>query len=381
MHAGSLIAVLAVAQLMSADKAASLRAYLPRVDDARIQAVLDDPNLILYTDAEIEPAYQQNDGALPGLHAVSYNISADRSEPFGNGNREFPWGSPAGMHKSPHSVFRFLLLPVVRGARLPVVVFRRLLRGDRLFSHCWIYPVGTVVGECLIQNGPDGHGYAFEVRTRTRERGQWAVDAFRPFPTPESLADGIKRLEPTWESQPALRDAVARLSQPGQATVRTLVSGHPRESFRSVALVEELPPLPPALVAKLLTKTPFRSALGTAWRETEKHVAAAPTTRQAFHVVPANYEAGFIQVDRQSCMRCHENTLDHVRTFEPRRDWYGRIRGSDGIFSFHPFSRASISHNGFGLPISMNPRLVEAGIVERYDSAKHPAHLYHELER
>jgi hypothetical protein len=68
-----------------------------------------------------------------------------------------------------------------------------------------------------------------------------------------------------------------------------------------------------------------------------------------------------------------------VREFEPRRDWYGRIRGSDGIFSFHPFAPESISHNGSGLPVRLNPRLVEAGIVEPYDAGRHPASLYHEL--
>jgi hypothetical protein len=369
MHASALVAAMLVGQLMSAEKAASLRVYFPRVDDAKIQSVLSDPNLILYTDAEIEPAYQQNDGALPGLHAVSYNISADQSEPFGNGNREFPWGTPAGLHKSRHSVFRFLLLPVVRGVRLPVVWFRRLLRGDDRQSVCWVYPVGTVVGEVLIQNGPDGHGYAFEVRTRTRERGQWAVDAFRPFPTPEALAERLKEL------------GYAQPVSFGQPTLRTLADQHPRQTFRSTALVEELPPLPASVVAKLLTTTPFKSALGTAWRETDQHVAAAPTTSQAFHIVPPNYEAGFIQVDSQSCKRCHENTLDHVDDFDAGRDWYGRIRGSDGIFSFHPFARESISHNGFGRPVRMNPRLEQAGIVEPYDAAKHPANLYHELDK
>lgn len=371
MHVNAVaFAVLAIGQLMSAEKAASLRAYFPRVDDAKIQAVLSDPALILYTDAEIEPAYQFMDaaGGMSGVHAVSYNISAEPSEPFGNGNREFPWGAPAGLHKARGvSVFRFLRLPV-HVARRPVVWFRKLLRGDSRSSVCWIFPVGTVVGEVLILN--DGqHGYAFEVRTRTRERGQWAVDAFRPFPTPEGLAERLKEIG---YQQPVSF---------GRPTLRTLADQHPRQTFRSTALVEELPPLPADVVAKLLTTTPFKSALGTAWRETDKHVAAAPTTSQAFHIVPANYEAGFIQVDSQSCKRCHENTLDHVDVFDASRDWYGRIRGSDGIFSFHPFSRASISHNGFGLPISMNPRLVEAGIVEPYDAAKHPANLYHELDR
>jgi hypothetical protein len=376
-----LLATSALGQLMAPAREAELRRHFPRVDDPAIQAVLDDPGLLLYTDHEIEPAYQQWDGALPGLHAVSYNISADPREPFGNGNREFPWGTPAGLHQARHSVFRFLRLPLRAGRRLPVAVFRRLRRGDHVPAYEWVFPVGTVVGEVLIQEGPDGRGYAFELRTRTRERGEWAVDAFRPFPTPESLAAAIKR-QPDYSADPTLRVAVARLLSPGgRATAGELVARHPRPSFRQTALVEELPPLPPRLVARLLTGTPFRSALGTSWRDAGQHTAAAPTTREPFHVVPAGYAAGFVEVDRQSCMRCHESTLAHVREFEPRRDWYGRIRGSDGIFSFHPFDSASISHNGRGLPVRLNPRLVEAGIVEPYDAGRHPASLYHELER
>lgn len=365
----ALFAAMLVGQLMSPQRESELRAYFPKVDDKATQAVLDDPALLLYTDREIEPAYQQWDGALPGIHAVSYNISAEPSEPFGNGNREFPWGSPAGLRVARHSVFRFLLLPVRRGVRLPVVWFRKLLRGDDRPAVCWVFPVGTVVGECLIQTGHDGRGYAFEVRTRTRERGQWAVDAFRPFPTPEALAERLKELG---YQQPVSF---------GRPVLRTLVDRHPRQSFKSVALVEELPSLSPDVVAKLLTTTPFKSALGTSWRETSDHAAAAPTTSQPFHIVPAGYEAGFVQVDRISCARCHENTQDHVDLFDARRDWYGRIRGSDGIFSFHPFAPQSISHNGSGVPVRMNPRLVEAGVVEQYDAGKHPAAFYHELDK
>ena len=40
------------------------------------------------------PAYQDWSGGLDGLHSPFYNISAVRSEPIGNANREFPWGSP-----------------------------------------------------------------------------------------------------------------------------------------------------------------------------------------------------------------------------------------------------------------------------------------------
>jgi hypothetical protein len=129
-----------------------------------------------------------------------------------------------------------------------------------------------------------------------------------------------------------------------------------------------------------LDQTTFKSCLGTHWREGQgAAVNAAPTTRADFHVVPANYDAGFVEVDRQSCQRCHETVGQHVSRFQFGRDWYGRIRGSDGIFSFHPFEPGSVSYNGYGQPVQMRQELVAAGLLERYDPARHPSALYHEL--
>ena len=69
-----------------------------------------------------------------------------------------------------------------------------------------------------------------------------------------------------------------------------------------------------------------------------------------------------------------------AQSFEFGRDWYGRVRGSDGIFSFHPFSHASISFNGIGQAVSMRPELLEANVLERYDPGRHPRHVYQRLE-
>ena len=55
---------------------------------------------------------------------------------------------------------------------------------------------------------------------------------------------------------------------------------------------------------------------------------------------------------------------------EAGRDWYGRIRGSDGIFSFHPFDPNSISGNGYPAPVRMRDELVSSGVIERYDALR-----------
>ena len=64
------------------------------------------------------------------------------------------------------------------------------------------------------------------------------------------------------------------------------------------------------------------------------------------------------------------------RAADAGRDWYGRIRGSDGIFSFHPFDPSCISYNGYEQQARLRDEFVEGGLIERYDSSKHPSEHY-----
>ncbi len=371
-------------QFMTRQKELSLRAQLPTVDDPDMRAMLHDPALILYTDAEIPPAYQDWNGSLNGIHSIHYNISANDSEPFGNGNREFPWNSTGGTHRTKNvKTFRFLWLPRdEKGKQLPVVWHRRHLNGDSSRGYAWTFPVGTVFGEVLRMRSPSGRYYTFEMRLRIRESGDWGVDVFRPFPTHDDLAVRIKELRPTWEQNERLAKIVNSLQRPKQLKKHKLVNkGHSRQVFRQSAGVDSLPSLNDTrLTAELLTKTPFRTTLEHSWRIGSNGVAvAAPTTRASFHIVPANYDAGFIHVTRSSCIRCHNTVNQSVNNFDFSRDWYGRIRGSDGIFSFHPFDPSCVSRNGMGAGVRMNRRLVSAGLLQHYDRDRHPPEIYNSV--
>ena len=88
---------------------------------------------------------------------------------------------------------------------------------------------------------------------------------------------------------------------------------------------------------------------------------------------------GYVEVDRTSCMRCHETVNQPVANFQAGRDWYGRIRGSDGIFSFHPFDPGCISGNGYSQPVRMRDELVSAGVIEKYDAKKHDPLRYAQI--
>lgn len=372
-------------RLMSSEREALFRRAIPRVDNPQMASVLSDPELILYTQEEIPGAYQFWDGLLPGVHAVSYNISAEPKEPYGNGNREFPWGAPAGTHRTSNvTAFRFLRLPRdAEGRVLPVVWYRHQLSGDRSAGYAWTFPVGTVFGEVLAMRGPDGHDYTFELRTRTREYGAWEVDVFRPFPTAESLSTRIKELRADWNKQPKLAKLVAHLDSPQKLPVKTLADRIPgRRVFVETTGVDRLPPIDDdRLVAELLSGATFHSAAGEVWSGTPGATTSAPTTSARFHIVPASYDAGFVSVDGKSCQRCHDSVNRSVDDFDSVRDWYGRIRGSDGIFSFHPFSLECISHHGSPVAVRMRKEFEQAGILAQYDPKRHPSDIYQQLAK
>src|SRR5262249_16035399 len=85
--------------------------FWPKSNDACLNA-LKSTHLISLDNDLMPPAYQDFGGALQGVHSPSYTMSAVRSEPIGNANREFPWGAPAGLHESSNfKAFRFVHIP------------------------------------------------------------------------------------------------------------------------------------------------------------------------------------------------------------------------------------------------------------------------------
>jgi hypothetical protein len=371
-------------RLVSNEKHQQLQSQLPPVDDPRLEELFNDPSLLFYTEAEVPPAYQDWSSGLKGIHAPSYNVSANRSEPYGNGNVEFPWGSPGGTHRTTNvTTFRFVWLPRdERGRPRPIVWYRKFLPGSTSEGYAWIFPVGTVVGEVLQMRAPWGKLYTFELRVRTRESGAWAVDVFRPFRSTDELVSRIKELRPNWQNDTRLVKFIKSIQAPIRLTRHTLSdSNHSRLVFHQSMGVHNLPPIgDDALVVQLLTETVFKSALGSTWyTDSSRLHTVAPTTDAPFHIVPARYDAGFIEVDQVSCMRCHETVNQHVNDFNFGRDWYGRVRGSDGIFSIHPFDPSCISYNGTSQPARLNPTLINAGLLAPFDPRVHSTEIYHKL--
>lgn len=326
-------------RLLSDERHEVLVSHIPDSGDKVLGGLRRDPRLLVYTEREMPKAYQDWAGGLPGIHSPSYNISAAKPrEQFGNPNVEFPWGKPAGTEVVPDSefsTFKFMLLPDGK----PIEITRRYLSGDRRPSFVWEFPEDSVVGE-VLQLYHDGLYFTFEVRLRRKVKGEWRVSVYRPF---ASLSD--------------LREFCA--ANKHQLVVEDAKISQSHMIFKGEATTTALGRMPEALVRKALAKE-FVNVLGSEWSGD----SFAPTSREGFGLVPRNYQAATIAVNTKSCARCHESTLRHANEFDFFRDWYGRVRGSDGIFSFHPFEPSSISYSGIYQGAEIRKSFLDHGIVK-----------------
>jgi len=307
-------------KIMSKERHDIFLTHIPDSKDKFLNKIKKNPRLLIYTDYEIPNAYQDFAGALVGIHSPSYNISAAKpEEKYGNPNVEFPWGKPAGTENvsdSNFASFKFLLLPENES----IIIKRKYLNGDRFPSFIWDFPKKTIVGE-VLQIYYKEQRYTFEVRLRIKEN-DWKILSYKPFTNLKDF-DAFCKFNGT-----KLYFHEKRITQFHQI-------------FQGDAVTTSLDSIPDELVIRALNR-PFENALGQEWYK-NSHAA---TTDSDFHIVPKNYRAATIAIETKSCIRCHESVLKHANDFDSRRDWYGRVRGSDGIFSFHPFDPSCISHSG-----------------------------------
>lgn len=391
--------VVAGVKLFDSRREAYVRSFIPKVNDPRIQDILDNNDLVVYDKTVMPRAYQhemrgmrmENGNVVPtyqqymGVHWAGYNISGDAREAAkghgngGNGNIEFPWKFAGGTDKSHNTAtFHFYCPPLDDDGKPLSIIY--WWDGEK---YRYVNPVGAIYGEILIMSH-GGEYRTFELRIREREKGNWAVDIFRPFPTADSLSATIKRLRPSWRSDSQLRNVITHLDGNPRLIIDSLQDRlHPTESafVGEKVSVDVLPPIGDDELVNQLLDREFSSCLGVEWRETTNgYPSYAPTTRAAWHIVPTNYDGAFIGNDRVSCMKCHESTNKHVSNFDFHRDWYGRIRGSDGIFSMHCFDRSSVSTNGTVRPVKMDKMMLNSGVFAKYNPSRHPRSIYTTIE-
>lgn len=302
-----------------------LLSQIPKTHDAEFEALR--PNLVEY---DLPQAYSHHGTA----HSPAYNISAVRSEPYGNANREFPWLRPLGLDHCPNAFTKtFRYFP--SGKR--IILWRRNVGIDSSLQ--WVFPVGTVFCEVFYQRH-EGKEYPWLILTKTKDSDEdWVPAAFAPIAAREELSVYFG----------------LRVSKKSRIE---MVNPHPVRLVDSTKDVAQLPDIPSEKVIAMLSQ-PFQ-------RLDDYFDAASflPTSDQEFSLVPGDWTGGAVDLDAESCMQCHRSAGKHADEMDSRRDWYGHVRGSDGIFSWHPYDESSISGNGgdrqvrfrAGLPLVWNRR-------------------------
>lgn len=333
--------------------------------------------ITFYDDISMPRAYQIFDGrGRDGIHNARVNFTGGRDK-SGNANVEFPWDTAAGFLVKSGSLkprkydatgtfkgIRFMHLP----AGKKITWWNSVTMGaNRPLGLGWSYPEGTVFGELLLLTDSKGFDYTFEFRVREkRHDGTWDVDAYRPFRTLEEYIHAVATHESfvSQEEEPAIPEEFKNL----QWRAQHLHDLHPARSFDRHGWTIPLPRLKDALGLKLLDVAVFKSVRGKPFA-TEGHgkeTTFAPFSAHADQIVPKNYLGGLIKVSFKSCMGCHQDTDQSAVMFNSSRDWWGRVRGSDAILSFHPFDPSCVSDTGLGKGIKLRRELVASNMLRQW---------------
>jgi hypothetical protein len=378
-------------QLLAADVLAKYKTALPRITFAGLQRIFESPGTLWYDKVAMVPSYQDSvgDGVQTPIGARANSQGRDAISVIPRGRRffsedgktwSFPFAHTAGTDKATNlTVVNFLWLPVVNGKRLPVV-YRTIndpngMGGLGLRKWTWMFPKGTVVGEILFLTDSAGALTACEVRTRSRYLDGWGTNVFRPYPTAASLSAAIKEKRANWAQTPTLAAMVSHLENPGTLQAASADSPAYNNVFQVTGALDPLPPFQdPALVKELLAK-PFVPAYGLAWKASGNQRAFAPTTQEAFSIVPNGYEAGLLEVNERACTKCHDQAGRAINDFESTAVLYGDIWGEDQVFSFHPYDQTQ--YGNFNTENRrVRPEFATSGYVVAYDPNQHPATVY-----
>lgn len=380
-----------------------LKKSLPKVAYPALQQIFLSSQTVWYDHESLSPSYQASISQSPPYGANSndrwFDLVASPVRPTAQNFYDaakkrwrFPFATTAGTDQATNlRVFNFLWLPSKNGKLLPLAAGPKPEQiqgfGFSMNSWGWIYPNGAVLGELLFVTGTNGELLPSEVRIRTRYANGWAVNVYRPFPSAASLASSIKQRRPSWQSDVSLKLLVDSLENPRTLVQKSLKASQLPGTFSADGALDILPEIQDQqLVRELLTETTFVSSYGAIWKSGDGRTTYAATATKGLSIVPANYEAGLIQVSEDSCMRCHRDTGRGLTTFRP--DFgdiilYGEMWGRDGIFSFHPFDESQYSVfwlAGTTDNRRMNPRFERQGIVARFNASVHSAPDYPETE-
>lgn len=301
------------------------------------------PPGVPYKASEVEwytptDAYQF-DGSM---HSRRYNISAAKpAEPFGNANLEFPWKT-GGLDLSRNATTsKFRKYPA--GSQVTVWMDRGSTKSMSHGPTNWMidihrawrgkYPEGMLFGEVIKTDGR-----TTEVRSMVKRGGKWDFHVYRPFSSYNEVESYLSSSE--WFS-------------------RTLENKHPFRvvSVKSLDVNIEMNQI---WVDKILSQR-FRDVIDVPFfTSSSGQKCYCPSTTKPHQIVPINYQGWALS--KQTCVQCHQTVGKSTEELQPGRDWYGFVRGIDGVYSNDNIvDKRCISDNGFGRKVIFNQTEIAAG--------------------
>jgi hypothetical protein len=317
---------------------AKLGIVLPRIiGDTYIDRKLHDLRTVFYRLPQVYQQWvpatrvEQKDLATGAVtyteRPAAWGIYSTDVNPQLNANGDFPWESTFGLniaHRNGklgeiYDVINFFALPEgVDGKLVPIAV----LADERPIK--WLPPAGTVFGEILLVHYQNKI-YIQEIRTRrlNDDYTTWQVRVYRPV---QNRAEFTALTGIAYEPQK-----------------RFMHFRNPEEDkvFEVSGTVERLPNVAAEQTIRMLSR-PFQDVTDSGW---------SPAADQDFAILPKDYSLGVLgQPDSKVCASCHNQTGIGVNGLTPREKLIqskplenGNIRGSGGIFTWHPFASESVS--------------------------------------
>lgn len=303
------------------------------LDDVELSARIRNPAQTIFY--KLPPVWQRFNGTLSDYEWGVYPVSVD---PESHANLDFPWEGTVGLNSLVKAgelhtdTINFVSLPLQGDGRpYPIVVLHKI-------PVVWIFPVGTIVGE-IIYTRHKQQWWPQELRARVKGELSvvWDPLIYRPLASRSDLETILGQ----------------RIQNPAK---KWFHFRNPEEDlvFEMEGLVERLPIMDPTTVERILS-LPFKEVTYERWSD----ISHAPASDQAFNIFPKDYSFGLIDPDPTNCASCHRQTQVSVAQLIPREPTLarqgkkiGNIRGSDGIFSWHPFATIKgLVKGGSGLKV------------------------------
>jgi hypothetical protein len=386
-------------QIMSLEDIKNIERHLPRMEEGPVLDALRSRNRIWYDHETMPPMVQagpgrnaQNEfsetgrlGVMSGLALRAMRSLTSSSDPLA--------AVPGGTFRSSNvSSALLLVLPNRPNGRVyPFVWYTEELEGftdpdATVTGFDYTFPIGTLALEPIAVNDLENRQhYISIVRARIRAKDYYVPLTMSPVRTADECREVIQALRPNWRQDPQIFNFMHHLGSERMVKVtrRDGTPGNrnfqeaPNSIFTVTAMVDTLPPLPADLVRDILTKIPFKESSGYEW----KPGCPAPTTQEAFHIVPQFYEGPYISMDSTGCVMCHEEVQISARRHDPNNGKIAWMGGSkEGYISVHHVEPSTLSNTPTS-EVRPRKKWLDAGVIAKYtdDPVRFPKSVYNRI--